>query len=70
MREEIGAEVVLSDGRKGICVDAYPDLKSGQGLELVIAIGAVTASQAELCDPANIVKVNSYDARSIHTEQS
>lgn len=70
MREEIGAKVVLSDGRKGICVDAYPDLKSGKGLELVIAIGAATTSQAESCDPANRVKVNSYDSRLLSIQKN
>ncbi len=70
MREEIGAKIQLSDGRKGICIDAYPDFTSGKGLELVIAIGAATTSQAESCDPANRVKVNSYDVLAIHTEKS
>lgn len=68
--EEIGAKVVLSDGRKGICVDAYPDFKSGKGLELVIAIGAATATQVELCDSADFVKANSYNVRSIHTDKA
>lgn len=68
MREEIGATILLADGRKGICIDAYPDFKSGKGLELVVAIGAASISQAKSCDPANRVKVNSYDALTIHRE--